>query len=108
MYSYIDYRWRSPMGEREEMPAVDLSVESKPTGEKVSRGGMIAGFVLGTIVGAGLALLLAPDSGQETRRLIGRRVRAMRKDAIQGMEQAEAHARRRMRRGRRDRRQRFL
>jgi gas vesicle protein len=95
------------MGEREEMPAAGLSAEGELMGEKVSRSGMIAGFVLGTIVGAGLALLLAPDSGQETRRLIGRRVRALRKDAIEGVEQAEAHARRRMRRGRRDRRQRF-
>ena len=69
-------------------------------------GGLVAGFVIGAIFGAGVALLLAPDSGQETRRHLRRRVRAMRKDAARGLEQAEAHARRRLRRGRRGLRER--
>jgi len=45
----------------------------------------MAGFLLGAVVGAGLALLLAPASGQETRhRLAGaaRRIRDNTKDQL--------------------------
>lgn len=38
-------------------------------------GGLIAGFVLGSLVGAGMALLLAPATGAETRRRVGRAAR---------------------------------
>ena len=34
-----------------------------------------AGLVLGALIGAGLALLFAPQSGEDTRRLIKRRAR---------------------------------
>jgi len=32
---------------------------------------LIVGFVVGAALGAGIALLMAPDSGEETRRRIG-------------------------------------
>lgn len=38
-------------------------------------GGIVVAFVLGAIAGAATALLLAPQSGEETRRLIGERAR---------------------------------
>lgn len=38
--------------------------------EGYSSGSMLLSFLLGGIVGAGLALLLAPQSGQETRQKI--------------------------------------
>ena len=38
-------------------------------------GGGVGALFLGLAVGAGLALLLAPQSGEETRRAIGRRAR---------------------------------
>jgi gas vesicle protein len=38
--------------------------------EGFSSGSMLMSFLLGGIVGAGLALLLAPQSGEETRRKI--------------------------------------
>ena len=41
----------------------------------VKRGGGIAPFLIGLAVGAGLALLYAPQSGAETRRLIRRKAR---------------------------------
>lgn len=34
-------------------------------------GSFLAGFVIGGLIGAGVALLLAPQSGEETRTLIG-------------------------------------
>ncbi|HUO51165.1 MAG TPA: YtxH domain-containing protein [Gemmatimonadaceae bacterium] len=41
----------------------------------VKRGGGIAPFLIGLAVGAGIALLYAPQSGAETRRLIRRKAR---------------------------------
>jgi gas vesicle protein len=38
-------------------------------------GGGIGSFIIGLAVGAGLALLLAPHSGEETRRAVARRAR---------------------------------
>jgi gas vesicle protein len=34
-------------------------------------GSFLAGFVIGTMIGAGVALLMAPQSGEETRAMIG-------------------------------------
>jgi len=34
-------------------------------------GSFLAGFVIGGLIGAGVALLMAPQSGEETRALIG-------------------------------------
>ncbi len=45
-----------------------------------SAASMIAGMGAGILVGAGLALLFAPQSGSETRQRIGERVRGMRSD----------------------------
>ena len=39
--------------------------------EGCSSGSMLVSFLLGGVVGAGLALLLAPQSGDETRKKIG-------------------------------------
>src|SRR3954471_25071191 len=41
-----------------------------------------AGIALGAILGASVALLFAPASGEETRELIGRRVRGERDDEV--------------------------
>lgn len=40
-----------------------------------------AGLVIGGLLGAGLALLLAPQSGEETRRMLRRRARQVAHDA---------------------------
>ncbi len=40
-----------------------------------------AGLIIGALVGAGIALLVAPSSGEETRRLIARRARRLAADA---------------------------
>ncbi len=43
--------------------------------------GGLGGFLFGLLVGAGAALLLAPQSGEETRRVIKDRSRQLRDDA---------------------------
>lgn len=37
----------------------------------------VAGMLIGALVGAGIALLFAPQSGEDTRRLIRRRARKL-------------------------------
>lgn len=46
-------------------------------------GSMMAGFLVGAVVGAGLALIFAPTSGSETRRHIGDAARKL-KNGTQG------------------------
>ncbi len=59
-----------------------------------------AGLLIGALVGAGIALLVAPSSGEETRRMISRRARRLAEDARDRYEEARhrlhrAHERRR-------------
>lgn len=48
----------------------------------------VIGFALGAIVGAGLALLLAPASGVETRQRLGETARRLGKDAKSRLDEA--------------------
>lgn len=57
--------------------------------EKDSSGGFGA-FVLGALVGAGVALLLAPQSGEETQKQIKRRAEDLRNDAEDRLKAASA------------------
>jgi gas vesicle protein len=41
----------------------------------------LSGLLLGTLIGAGLALLFAPQSGADTRRLIRRKARRLAAEA---------------------------
>ncbi len=59
-------------------------VREHETMERVSGGAFLAGLLLGTAVGAGLALLFAPKSGRELRRQLAesaRRARASAREA---------------------------
>jgi len=45
--------------------------------EPIERGtSSVVGFMLGAVIGAGIALLMAPDSGRETRKRRGRQRRS--------------------------------
>lgn len=60
----------------------------------VARGSsnQFAGFIVGLAVGAGLALLMAPASGSDTRRRLGETASRLSKDAREGV----GHARDKM------------
>jgi gas vesicle protein len=51
-------------------------------------GWSLMGFALGAAVGAGLALLLAPDSGKKTRQRLANTARRWRKSAVHTIDQA--------------------
>lgn len=72
-------------------------------GDESSRGsgGMIAGIVIGALIGAGIALLAAPRSGEDTRRELSKRARSMREDAMDRFDDASRRARRELQRRRR-------
>ena len=67
-------------------------------------GAVVAGMIIGAIVGAGIALLFAPDAGRKTRGRIARRARSLGEDAIDRLDEAGLRARRDLVR----RRRRFL
>ena len=93
--------------DQDEAPRID-----KPRGSPYRRsadweriGLVSAGLLVGALVGAGAALLLAPQSGQETRKTIGRKARVARHRANDAWDdlagELAALARRRGRRARR-------
>lgn len=50
--------------------------------------GPLMGFALGALVGGGLALLLAPSSGEKTRRRLGKAARQFGRDARHTVDEA--------------------
>jgi gas vesicle protein len=55
--------------------------------EERGGGGVLVAFVLGAIAGAAVALLVAPASGEETRRKLGERAREGRDKASEAARQ---------------------
>jgi gas vesicle protein len=53
----------------------------------------LSGFLIGALVGAGLALLFAPQSGVETRRIIRRKARKLADEARERYEDVKDRVR---------------
>ena len=70
------------MSENEEILEQDDDME-----DAGGSGAFIAGLVLGAALGAGAALLFAPQAGDRTRRQVGRRLREIRDDAGERVEE---------------------
>jgi gas vesicle protein len=60
-------------------------------------GGIVAAFAVGALVGAGIALLYAPQSGRDTRDRLARKTRELKDGAGEAMDDAKE-----MVRGKRD------
>ncbi len=73
--------------------------DDSPAGE---RGGFVALAVLAAALGAGAAILLAPDEGGETRKRVGRGLRSLRGDATGTVAQLRREIRRRRNQSRRE------
>jgi gas vesicle protein len=76
----------------EEVVVETIDEETHPS--RWSVGSFLAGVVFGAAVGAGVTLLLAPASGEDTRRAIRRRARGVRRDAVDRWDDARRQARR--------------
>jgi gas vesicle protein len=85
------------------MPDMKNNLESgipdSPAGE---RGGFVALAVLAAALGAGAAVLLAPDEGAKTRERVSRGLRSLRGDAAETVEQLRREIRRRRNQSRRE------
>jgi gas vesicle protein len=73
-----------------------------PGRRRAGAGGFAAGLLFGVILGAGVALLLAPDRGSRTRRALQRGLRRFRDEAGEGLERAGSRTRRELKRRRRE------
>jgi gas vesicle protein len=62
------------------------------------RAGFVSGFIMGVLVGAGFALLFAPEEGQKTRRQLGKRMRSLQEEAKEGFDRASDRTRKELRR----------
>lgn len=63
-------------------------------------GGFAAGLVVGVLLGAGIALLFAPERGSRTRSQLSRRLRRLREEAADELERTGGRTRRDLRRRR--------
>lgn len=61
-----------------------------------SSGGFLSGLILGLIAGSVIALLTAPQTGQETRRMLGQKSTEFRGKAADTIDEALAQAERAM------------
>jgi gas vesicle protein len=77
------------------------SANNSPAGE---RGGFVALAVLAAALGAGAAVLLAPDQGSKTRKRVRRKLRGLRGDAGETVGRLQREIRRRKSQSRREKR----
>jgi hypothetical protein len=75
--------------------------EREPTERGSGAVGFMGGLILGALIGAGIALLVAPERGDVTRRRIRRRLRDLTGDARERLDDLRVGAERELsRRGR--------
>jgi hypothetical protein len=94
---------RSEGTEREEPQLEEEEFDTGPGGGGGGGLTFLAGFVLGALLGAGTALLFAPERGSVTRRRLGRRLRDLKADTADRMGELRHRTERELRRRRRPR-----
>lgn len=77
---------------------------TEDTAAQADRGGFLTLAVLAAAVGAGAAVLLAPDQGSRTRKRVGSRLRGLRGDAGQTIARLQRELYRRRSQSRREKR----
>jgi len=82
--------------EEDAAPAARASDEEETAMEHEGYRGrtFLAGLAIGALVGAGLALLFAPQSGEETRHTVSRKARRLARDARDRYEEMREKVRR--------------
>lgn len=86
------------------MPDNDNFISSDPSDGNpgADHGGFVALAVLAAAIGAGAALLLAPEEGARTRERVGRGLRSLRGEAAETVAQLQREIRKRRRQSRRE------
>ena len=86
------------------MPDINNTLENGTPDDSpaAERGGFVALAVLAAAVGAGAAVLLAPEEGGKTRERVGRGLRSLRGDAAETVAQLRREIRRRRNQSRRE------
>ena len=74
-------------------PEQPSAVPSVHEMEGRGRTGFVSGFLLGVLMGAGMALLFAPERGEKTRGRLRRRMRVLSEDAREGLDSASSRTR---------------
>jgi gas vesicle protein len=83
--------------DRERSHRADLEGEVQAERRKWESTSFLTGLALGAVIGAGLALIFAPASGDETRRLVRKRARSLSREAATGLVSARDEARQALR-----------
>lgn len=68
-----------------------ISVDDAEPGH--GRAGFVSGIIFGLLIGAGFALLFAPERGDRTRGRLRRRMQSLREDALDSIDQAGSRTR---------------
>jgi gas vesicle protein len=71
----------------------ESSNDIEATDSSKGPGGFAAGLLFGVVLGAGLALLFAPEQGQKTRGRLRRGMRSLGEEAREGIDRAGARTR---------------
>jgi gas vesicle protein len=83
--------------EKEDLPELGASTDHSNVSIR-GTAAFIAGILFGAFLGAGFALLLAPERGDKTRDRLRRRMRSLRDDAMDGLDRAGSVTRKELRR----------
>lgn len=88
------------------MSDIDPTIQFEPLDARAAgdRGGFVALAVLAAALGAGAAVLLAPEEGSKTRQRVGRGLRSLRGEAAGTIAQLQREIRRRKNQSRREKR----
>jgi gas vesicle protein len=79
------------MGTEESLDESSREIEA--TDPPKGSAGFSAGLLLGIVLGAGVALLFAPEQGQKTRGRLRKRMRSLSEDAREGIDRAGTRTR---------------
>lgn len=82
-------------GQAEEAPAAEIGETAH------GRAGFLVGMIFGAFLGAGIAMVLAPDRGNKTRRRLRRRMQMLREGALDSLDQAGSRTRKELSRRKR-------
>lgn len=82
----------------DDLPVAESAEHDHSSGSTHGTAGFVAGVLFGAFVGAGIAILFAPQRGEKTRGNLRRRIRSLREDAREGIDRVGSRTRKELRR----------